>query len=99
MKIRALVVTDKIEDRNNKEGKSIRYRTLSVVDQDESGPTLESMAQVSINPEDSRAGSSLVGSVVNISVRNIQDDWRGLSFRGDLLSVEGTMRFVPAKAA
>ena len=99
MKIRALVITDKTEERTNKEGKAVSYRTLSVVDQDETGATLESMAQVGIKPDDQKAGKSLAGSVVNLAIRSIQDDWRGLSFRCDLLNVEGAMQFVSAKKA
>lgn len=95
MKMRAMVVSDTTEERPNKEGKPVKYRTLSVIDQSDDGATLEAMAKVGISPDDSRAGKSLAGAVVTLSIRNIQDDWRGLSFRADLVSVDGAMTFVP----
>jgi hypothetical protein len=96
MKIRALVVSDVTETRNNKEGKPVVYRTLAVVDQDEAGPSLESMAKLAIPHDEPKAAGNLSGSVITARIRAISDDWRGLAFRGDLASVDGSMTFTPA---
>ena len=100
MKIRALVVSDNSETRKNKEGVDKTYRTLAVVDQSEEGSTLETMVKIGVNPDDSKAsGKNLAGKIATFTVRDISQDWRGVFFKADLSTIDGSNKFVPEQKA
>lgn len=96
MKVRVLIVSDNTETRKNKEGVEKSYRTLGVVDQSPEGSTLESMVKVGIPPE-TNDGNPLSGSVVQLVVRDISSDWRGVFFKSSIASIDGSLRFDPVK--
>ena len=100
MKMRALVVSDNSETRKNKEGVEKTYRTLAVVDQDDEGATLETMVKIGVNPDDSKAsGKNLAGKICSFKIRDISQEWRGVSLKADLSSIDGSNKFVPEQKA
>lgn len=97
MKITALVVGD--ETKAGVKDPTKKYRTLALVDQDpDTAHRLQTMFGLSV-PEDTNNGEPLSGAVVTCGVTKIEEsEWKGLQFRGSVLSVEGVMKFERAKA-
>jgi hypothetical protein len=98
MKIRALVVEDKIVDWEDDDGKARKSRSLLLVDQDEDN-RLDSMFKLSIKPDDRIAGpmgqANIRGTVVTAAITGINQNDRNkkLGFSGVLLAIEGVMEF------
>ncbi|PTX93379.1 hypothetical protein DB345_17375 [Spartobacteria bacterium LR76] len=97
MKIKALVVGDQTTP--GKKDPSKLYRRLTLVDQDDDiEGRLESMFQLSI-PEETNERKNLAGAVVRVAIKRIEEsDWRGLEFRGNVVGIDGVMKFEPLKA-
>ncbi len=93
------VVADATKEiKNKKTGEMATYRTLSLVDADLAGTTLEAMVKLTIPHDDPMAPKNLAGSIITHTVRDISDNpFSGVGMRGDLLTIEGVIRFEPTK--
>jgi len=90
MRIHVLIIDDIRGSYKRKDGQEVDQRILHCVDQDPESRLL-AMVQVSISPEDAKAGAAnLRGATANLSISRIvqYEASKSLGFTGSILNVQ-----------
>lgn len=86
--MKALVVSDVLEDRVKKTGEKYQSRTLAVVDQDDDS-TARLAQMVNVNMENlEEIKQNLVGVLVEVNVKRLGENFMGVNAKGSVAVIK-----------